>query len=63
MSPGALGVFELGEVAIYGLVGVEAQKALAFTLMVRITDAVVIAVASFLALRFGLSKIWRKREE
>lgn len=63
VSPGALGVFELGEVAIYGLVGVEAQKALAFTLMVRITDAVVIAIASFLALHFGLSKLWRKREE
>jgi len=63
VSPGALGVFELGEVAIYGLVGVEAQKALAFTLMVRITDAVVIVIASFLALHFGLSKLWRKREE
>ncbi len=63
VTPGALGVFELGEVAIYGLVGVQAEKALAFTLMVRITDAVVIAIALFLALHFGLSKFWRRKEE
>ena len=63
VTPGALGVFELGEVAIYGLVGVEAQKALAFSLMVRITDAVVIAIALFLALHFGLSEVWGRKQE
>jgi uncharacterized protein (TIRG00374 family) len=63
VTPGALGVFELGEVAIYGLVGVEAQKALAFSLMVRITDAVVIAIALFLALHFGLNRLWGRKQE
>ena len=63
VTPGALGVFELGEVAIYGLVGVEAQKALAFSLMVRITDAVLIAIALFVALRLGLHELWGRKQE
>ena len=63
VTPGGLGVFELGEVAIYGLVGIDAQKALAFTLMVRVTDTVVVAIALFLGLHFGLKKLWRGKQE
>ena len=63
VTPGALGVFELGEVAIFGLVGIQAQKALAFTLMVRVTDAVIVAIALFLGLHFGLNKLWRRKQE
>lgn len=63
VTPGGLGVFELGEVAIFGLVGIEAQKALAFTLMVRVADAVVVAIALFLGLHFGLNKLWRRKQE
>ncbi|GAH23155.1 unnamed protein product, partial [marine sediment metagenome] len=43
-TPGALGIFELGEVGVFKLVGIGPNRALAFSLMVRVTDLLGVAV-------------------
>ncbi len=63
VTPGAMGVFEVGGIGIYGLVGVGPQKALAFSLMVRIADVITVAIAILLAVHLGLRKLWREKEK
>ncbi len=60
-TPGALGIFELGEVGIFKLVGIEPNKALAFSLMVRVTDLLGVGVALSLVVHLGWKGFWRKR--
>jgi len=62
-TPGALGVFELGAVGIYRLVGVGSQQALAYSLMVRITDLIGVAVAAGLGIHLGVKYFWRKKKD
>lgn len=62
-TPGALGIFELGTVGIYRIVGIGAERALAFTLMVRLTDLMGVGMAVFLVIRFGLIRLWSKKIE
>jgi len=61
-TPGALGIFELGAVGIYRLVGIGPDKALAFSLMVRITDLIGASIAIFLIIHFGLKRFWERKE-
>lgn len=61
-TPGALGIFELGAVGIYRLVGIGPDKALAFSLMVRVTDLIGVSIAIFLIIRFGLRRFWERKE-
>jgi uncharacterized protein (TIRG00374 family) len=62
-TPGALGIFELGTLGIYRIIGIGADKALAFTLMVRFTDLAGIAVAIFLIIRLGLLRFGSEKKE
>lgn len=62
-TPGALGIFELGEVGVFKLVGIGPNRALAFSLMVRVTDLLGVAVALFLVFRLGWRGFWEKRGE
>ncbi|RLE10331.1 hypothetical protein DRJ00_01780 [Candidatus Aerophobetes bacterium] len=61
-TPGALGIFELGEIGIFQLVGIGPDRALAFSLMVRIADLTGVAVAAIFALHLGLKALLRVRE-
>ncbi|MEA3485403.1 MAG: lysylphosphatidylglycerol synthase transmembrane domain-containing protein [Candidatus Aerophobetes bacterium] len=54
LTPGALGIFELGEIGIFRLVGIGPEKALAFTLMVRIADFIGVGIAAIFGLHLGL---------
>ncbi len=56
-TPGALGIFELGEIGIYQLVGIGPDKALAFSLMVRIADFVGVGIAAIFGLHLGLKTL------
>jgi len=62
-TPGALGVFELGTIGIYRLIGIGPDKALAFSLMIRLTDIMGIGGAIFLAIRLGLTRFWDNKKE
>ena len=62
-TPGSLGIFELGEVGIYQLVGVGSQQALAYSLMVRITDLIGVAVAGGLGVHVGVKYFWGKKRD
>ena len=62
-TPGALGIYELGVVGIYGIVGIEPDKALAFALMIRFTDIIGVAIAAFLFIRFGLLRFRSEKKE
>lgn len=62
-TPGALGIFELGEIGIYRLIGVGSQRALAYSLMVRITDLIAVAVAGGLGVHLGVKYFWRKKKD
>lgn len=61
-TPGALGIFEWGEVGIFSLIGVESEKALAYTLMVRIADLIVVAFATVTAFHMGVRYLGGKRK-
>ncbi len=63
LTPGALGIFELGEVGIYRLIGVGSQRALAYSLMVRITDLIAVAVAGGLGVHLGVKYFWGKKKD
>lgn len=62
-TPGALGIFELGQVGIFKLVGIEPDRALAYSLMVRVTDLLGVAVALSLVVHLGWKGFWKKRGE
>jgi len=62
-TPGALGIYELGAVGIYRIIGIGADKALAFTLMIRFTDLIGVSVAIFLIIRFGLFRFRSEKKE
>jgi len=62
-TPGALGIYELGAVGIYRIIGIGADKALAFTLMIRFTDLIGVSVAVFLVIRFGLLRFRSEKKE
>jgi len=62
-TPGALGIFELGAIGIYQIIGIGPDKALAFSLMVRLTDLIGVTGAIFLVIRLGLIKLWDKKKE
>lgn len=53
-TPGALGIFEWGEVGIFSIIGIQSEKALAYTLMVRIADLLVVIVAVVTVLHMGV---------
>lgn len=63
LTPGALGIFEWGEVGIFSLIGIQSEKALAYTLMVRIADLLVVIVATIKGLHIGVKYLWEKRED
>jgi uncharacterized protein (TIRG00374 family) len=62
-TPGALGIFELGEIGIFKLVGIGPEKALAFTLMVRIADFIGVGIAAIFGLHLGLKTLLGAREK
>ncbi|MEA1964379.1 MAG: lysylphosphatidylglycerol synthase transmembrane domain-containing protein [Candidatus Aerophobetes bacterium] len=57
-TPAGVGIFEIGAVGIYKLVGIQANKALAYTLMNRISDSAEVGIAAFLAADLGLKGIF-----
>ena len=61
-TPGALGIFELGEVGIYQLVGIGSEGALAFSLMVRLADLVGVVIASYVAISVGITFLREKKK-
>lgn len=61
-TPGALGIFELGEVGIFSIIGIQSEKALAYSLMVRIADLGVVAIAGILGVHMGVKHLWGKRK-
>jgi len=61
-TPGALGIFEWGEVGIFGLIGIKSEKALAYSLMVRITDLLMVVAAGVTGLHMGVKYFWGKRK-
>ena len=62
-TPGALGIFEWGEVGIFSIVGVGSAKALAYALMVRIADLIVVALAAVVGVHMGWKYIWSSRRQ
>lgn len=62
-TPGALGIFEWGEVGIFGLIGISSEKALAYSLMVRIADLLVVAAAGGTGIHMGVKYLWGKRKD
>jgi len=63
-TPGALGIFEWGEVGIFSIIGIPSDKALAYALMVRIADLGVVAIAGYTGLHMGVKYLWgRGRNE
>jgi len=62
-TPGSLGIFEVGEVGIYKLIGIGAHQSLAYTLTVRAIDFSQIGIASSFLFHLGAKKIWRKKEK
>ncbi len=62
-TPGALGIYELGAVGIYRIIGIGADKALAFTLMIRFTDIIGVCIAVFLVIHFGLFRFGSEKKE
>jgi len=63
VTPGSLGIFEAGGVGIYKLIGIEAPRALAYTLTVRIMDFSQIGIAASFLFRFGAKNIWEKERK
>lgn len=61
-TPGALGIFEWGGVGIFSVIGVHSEKALAYTLMVRIADLMVVAIAIFTGIHMGMKYFWGKKK-
>ena len=61
-TPGALGIFELGEVGIFSIIGIQSEKALAYALMVRVADLLVVAVAAVTGLHMGAKYLWGKNK-
>jgi len=62
-TPGALGIFEWGEVGIFSIIGVQSEKALAYTLMVRIADLLLVTVAAVTGLHMGVRYLWGKGKD
>ena len=62
-TPGSLGIFEVGEVGIYKLIGIEAHQTLAYTLTVRAIDFSQLGIAASFLFHLGAKKIWRKKEK
>jgi len=62
-TPGALGIFELGEIGIFRLVGIGPEKVLAFTLMVRIADFIGVGIAAAFGLHLGLKTLLGAKEK
>jgi len=60
-TPGALGIFEWGEVGIFSILGVGSAKALAYALMVRIADLLVVIIAAVIGVHMGLKYFWSGR--
>ncbi len=61
-TPGALGIFEWGEVGIFSLIGIQLEKTLAYTLMVRIADLLIVLIAAIAGLHMGVKHLWRKKK-
>lgn len=62
-TPGSLGIFEIGEVGIYKLIGIEAHQTLAYTFTVRAMDFSQLGIAASFLFHLGAKKIWRKKEK
>ena len=62
-TPGGLGIFEVGTVGIYKLIGIQANKALAYSLMNRMSDFAEVGIAAFLAVNLGLKGIFGSRKQ
>ena len=61
-TPGALGIFEWGEVGIFSIIGIQLEKTLAYALMVRIADLLIVLVAVVAGLHMGVKYLWRKKK-
>ncbi|MCD6472201.1 flippase-like domain-containing protein [Candidatus Aerophobetes bacterium] len=61
-TPAGLGIFEVGAVGIYKLVGIQANKALAYSLMNRMSDFAEVGMAAFLAVNLGLKRIFKSKK-
>jgi len=59
-TPCALGILEWGEIGIFSIIGVQSEKALAYTLMVRIADLLLVVVAVVTGLHIGVRYLWGK---
>jgi len=62
-TPGALGIFEWGEVGIFSIVGIQSDKALAYALMVRIADLGVVAGAGAMGIHMGVKYLWGRNKD
>jgi len=62
-TPAALGLFELGEVGIYRLVGIGPEQALAFALMVRVGDFMGVLIAAAVGVSLGIALLRARNRE
>ncbi|MBE0478481.1 flippase-like domain-containing protein [Candidatus Aerophobetes bacterium] len=60
-TPGAIGIFEWGEVGIFSIIGIQSEKALAYALMVRIADILVVIAAAVTGFHMGVKYLWGKK--
>jgi uncharacterized protein (TIRG00374 family) len=61
-TPGGLGIFEGGQVAIYALLGIGAHEAMGITSLIRVVDAIIIGTGLMLIVHFGMGYLLRPRK-
>lgn len=64
ITPGSFGILEAGQVGIFAIVGItEPEKALAYTMMTRITDLLLVGFGIHLTVQFGLRQFLAEARE
>lgn len=57
LTPGALGIYEGGQIGIFALIGIDAADAATYLVIVRFTDLLIVGTGLYMALHFSLIRI------
>lgn len=57
LTPGALGIYEGGQIGIFALIGIDAVDAATYLVIVRFTDLLIVGAGLYMALHFSLIRI------
>jgi uncharacterized protein (TIRG00374 family) len=57
LTPGALGIYEVGQIGIFALVGVDPVDAATYLVIVRFVEFLIIGLGVYMAIHFGLVRI------